>query len=291
MNPGGESQFRCDAGGMLFLGTLGMNSSQLYSFAASVHFAEISALQANERLLELVLQLQRLESRISRALSIKRRGGSGRTVQLIQRERERIGHQLHTGVGQLLASISMQSEVLRRQAPELRGAGQEALDVIEKIAREAHEEVRGISKHLYAPEWQRLSLDAALQQLWQTSGIPQRFIASTKILPLPSEPDPAVKTLLYRAAQEGISNLIRHANARHVHLELRSAAGWVELMVKDDGVGFDVARLLGGPADVAAGIGLRALREEAALLGGRLIIRSGPQGTTLKLSLPSHDGA
>jgi signal transduction histidine kinase len=275
---------------MLLSRSLGSYSSHFFAFALTAESVVISVLKLDEHLLEILLQLHRVESRISQALSICRRGDSGRILQLIQRERERMGHQLHTGLGQLLATISIQSEIIRKQAPEVGAAGQEALARIETIARQAHEEVRSISRQLYGPEWQRLSLDEALRQLWQNSGVPQRFAASTKILPLPFEPQPAVKTLLYRAAQEGISNLTRHAKAIHVHLELSSAEGWVELMIKDDGLGFDVARLLQGPVDVSSGIGLRALREEAALLGGRFIIRSGPRGTTLQLFVPLQKG-
>jgi signal transduction histidine kinase len=58
------------------------------------------------------------------------------------------------------------------------------------------------------------------------------------------------------------------------------------LTMEDNGIGFDVARLLAAPASVASGIGLRSIREQAASLGGRLEITSGPGGTKLELSAP-----
>jgi two-component system NarL family sensor kinase len=58
------------------------------------------------------------------------------------------------------------------------------------------------------------------------------------------------------------------------------------LTIQDNGVGFDVDRLLGAPANVTSGIGLRSIREQAAGLGGKLEIVSGPDGTRLELSVP-----
>jgi two-component system NarL family sensor kinase len=146
--------------------------------------------------------------------------------------------------------------------------------------------VRSVSARLHPPEWQRLTLADALQQLWDLSGIPERFAASLRIQPLPREPDLEVKVLIYRAAQEALSNLARHARATRVDAALEIRGDSAILTVQDDGVGFDVAGLLRGPASVASGIGLRSIREQAAALGGNLEIQSGPSGTRLVVSVP-----
>ena len=59
---------------------------------------------------------------------------------------------------------------------------------------------------LHPPEWQRLTLESALQQLWDISGIPEKYQVSLHIQPLPREPELEVKVLMYRAAQEALSN-------------------------------------------------------------------------------------
>jgi signal transduction histidine kinase len=103
---------------------------------------------------------------------------------------------------------------------------------------------------------------------------------------LPHEPELEVKVLIYRAAQEALSNMARHARATRVDAALETRDNRVFLSIRDDGLGFDVAGLLRGPASLASGIGLRSIREQAAALGGKLEIESSPAGTTLIVSVP-----
>ena len=112
------------------------------------------------------------------------------------------------------------------------------------------------------------------------------FQASLRIQPLPHEPDLELKALIYRAAQEALSNAVRHARATRVDAALEMRDNCAILTIRDNGVGFDVAGLLRGPASVTSGIGLRSIREQAAALGGKLEIESGPDGTTLLVSVP-----
>ena len=95
----------------------------------------------------------------------------------------------------------------------------------------------------------------------------------------------AVETACFRIAQEAITNIERHARASRVEIALRRAGDELELEIRDDGTGFD--------ADAAwsrargASIGLFAMRERAALAGGRLDILSQPgRGTTVRLRFP-----
>ena len=120
-----------------------------------------------------------------------------------------------------------------------------------------------------------------MQQLWENSGIPERFESSVRIQPLAREPEQEIKVLFYRAAQEALTNLARHAQASRVDLVLEPRGDRVVLTIQDNGVGFDVAKLWKKPAAVASGIGLRSIREQAASLGGKLEIASGPSGTRL----------
>jgi signal transduction histidine kinase len=95
-----------------------------------------------------------------------------------------------------------------------------------------------------------------------------------------------LKIVTYRAAQEAFSNLTQHAQATRVEASLETRGGSLVLTVRDNGAGFDAARLLAAPASLASGIGLRSIREQAAGLGARIDIRSGPAGTTLEFSAP-----
>jgi len=237
-------------------------------------------------LLRHCLRLQLAERDLSSFARDRRRGIGRGAVRQIDLERQRLGRELHTGVGQLLAAIRLQLEIVAAHLLDPPGLVQQALDRISTLANEALEQVRSVSARLHPPEWQRLTLADALQQLWDISGIPQRFEASLRIQPLPHEPDLEVKVLLYRAAQEALSNVIRHARAIRLEASLETRDDCAILTIRDDGVGFDVAGLLRGPASLASGIGLRSIREQTAALGGRLQIQSGPAGTRLVVSVP-----
>jgi signal transduction histidine kinase len=232
------------------------------------------------------LRLQLAERDLSSFVRDRRRGIGRAAVRQIDLERQRLGRELHTGVGQMLAAIRLQLEIAAAHLLDPPALPQQVLDRISTLANDALEQVRSISARLHPPEWQRLTLAGALQQLWNISGIPQRFEASLRIQPLPHEPDLEVKVLLYRAAQEALSNVARHARATRVEAALETRDDCAILTIRDDGVGFEVAGLLRGPASAASGVGLRSIREQAAALGGRSEIQSNRVGTTLVVSVP-----
>jgi signal transduction histidine kinase len=88
-----------------------------------------------------------------------------------------------------------------------------------------------------------------------------------------------VETTLYRVACEALTNVVRHARARTCRLALECKPGYVVLRVEDDGDGLGAA--------AAPGVGLRSMRERAAELGGRLIVRSSDEGgAVVELRLP-----
>ena len=213
-------------------------------------------------------------------------GTGGGAIRQIELERQRLGREMHTGLGQLLAAIRLQLEVIASQLPHPPELVAKALERIGTLAADALEQVRSISHRLHPPEWQRLTLEAAILQLWEYSGIPERLEASQRIEALPREPEQEIKVLIYRGAQEALANLTRHAHATKVDMALEARGDRIVLTMEDNGIGFDVAKLLAAPASVASGIGLRSIREQAAALGGRLEITSGPGGTKLVLSAP-----
>ena len=243
-------------------------------------------LRLESSLLRHCLRLQSAERDLSTFARQRRRGSGRGAVRQIELERQRLGRELHTGLGQMLAAIRLQLEIVAALLPGPPPLVQQALSRISTLANEALEHVRSVSGRLHPPEWQRLTLETALEQLWDLSGIPHRLEASLRLQPLPHEPDLEVKVLMYRAAQEALSNIARHSRATRVDAVLETRDDCLILTIRDDGVGFDVAGLLRGPASVVSGIGLRSIREQAAALGGRLEIQSGPTGTTLLVSVP-----
>lgn len=240
------------------------------------------------RFLRHCFSLSRAERQLA-LRSLHRERGS-RAVLHVERERQRLGRDLHTGVGQMLAAIRLQAELLADLLPGSPEPAQNAVERIAGLAANALDQVRSISHRLHPPEWRRLSLDAAIRQLWELSGIPNKFTASLRADLLPHDPAPETAALIYRAAQEAFSNAMQHARARRIEAALQSAGGFITLVVQDDGVGFDVPALMARPASLSSGIGLRSIRELAAGLGGSLVIESGPGGTRLEVSAPLAPG-
>jgi signal transduction histidine kinase len=230
-------------------------------------------------------QLLAAEHRLALRTHQKRSRGGRVAVQQMELERRRLGRELHTGVGQMLAAIRLQVDLVSSQLPEPSAQVHQALERIGELANDTLEQLRAISRRLHPPEWQKLALDDAIRQLWEISGIPRRFEADLQLSVLPREPDLEVKVLLYRTMQEALANLLRHSNATRVTASLGVAGDRITLAILDNGVGFDVERLLRGPADIAGGIGLRSVREQAEALGGEMSIESGSSGTKLVVSV------
>ena len=243
-------------------------------------------LDVQSRLVEHYFHLQSAERKLSGWMRAVRRGAGINAVRQIEKERERLGRELHTGVGQMLVAIRLQLEVVGAYMPNPPGAVREALERIAGLASEAGQQVRALSHRLHPPEWQRLTLEAALRRLWESSGVPQRFEASLEIESLAREPEQEAKVLVYRAAQEALANLVMHAKASRVVMALGTRDGRVFLRVEDNGVGFAVAQVLGAPGDAMPGIGLRSIREQVSALGGALNIESSTEGTRLELTVP-----
>jgi signal transduction histidine kinase len=207
-------------------------------------------------------------------------------IRQIELERQRLGRELHTNVGQLLAAIRLHLELLVTQLPAPPPAVLQGLDRIAKLSADALDQVRTIARRLHPPEWQRLRIEDAIRQVWQVSGIPERFTSRLNIQELPEQPSVNVKVVLYRALQELLSNVIRHSRASQVDAVLAREGGNAVLRVEDDGSGFDVQELVYGPVDLARGIGLRSIREQTVSLGGGFRIESSPGGTLVEVSLP-----
>lgn len=198
-------------------------------------------------------------------------------------ERQRLSRQLHDEVGQMLAAICM-----RLHAAE-DGGGQEtraALDECLSIAEQAIHQVRELSQDLCPPLLDDFGLQPALvgyvEQLAERAGLSVSLVTSSSLGPLPNE----LQMACFRVVQEALGNVIRHASARQVRVELRRDAEAVELTIRDDGVGFD-PQAVERSAKRSTQFGMTAMRQRAELLGGSCCIASAPgQGTTLQVRWP-----
>ena len=209
---------------------------------------------------------------------------------LIEDERKRIAREVHDELGQLLTALRMDLSMLRGQLSPDSPALRQATQMRETMGSMA-DVVRHVASNL-RPAALDLGLVAAIE--WLAEDFSLRWETHVE-LQLPREQEPSlaesVALALFRAVQESLTNIAKHARASHVAIALAETSGSLCLSVTDDGCGFD-------PAAVAArrrgGLGLLGMRERMHAIGATLDIRSGDAGTTVEIRYamnnpPSHD--
>lgn len=209
---------------------------------------------------------------------------SSRMMKIQENERRTIARELHDEIGQALTAvkISLQSLPLESDSAGRARRIEEALRIVDH----ALEQVRSLSLDLHPSQLDDLGLIAALR--WyldrqsRIAGFEVRFGAD----PLPGRLHPEIATACFRIVQEALTNVLRHAGARRVSVELRRRGAELELAVEDDGKGFDVAAARRRAAH-GASLGLASMEERVALAGGRLELASAPgEGTRVRVRLP-----
>jgi two-component system sensor histidine kinase UhpB len=206
---------------------------------------------------------------------------SGRRALLVQEhERRRIARELHDEVGQTLTGVMLQVEGLAAAIPKpLR----EQLDELRETARAGTEEVRRIASRLRPEALEDLGLQSALSALATSFGEQARVRVDRRLdpaLPLSEEEE----LVVYRVAQEALTNVARHANASEVQLWLERTEEHVVLTVSDDGRGLSSDAM-------PSSHGITGMRERAMLIEAQLTITAPPSGgTKVQLSIPLDPG-
>lgn len=194
-------------------------------------------------------------------------------------ERHRIAQELHDEVGQHLTVVLLGLKQLEQQLPEEQRA---EVAMLRESTRDGLDDVRRVARRLRPGVLEDLGLTSALSALTNDFGthhdVSVRRVVSPGLPPLSAD----AELVVYRVAQEALTNAARHAAAAHVRLSLERVGDRVVLEVGDDGRGFDTRR---------GGEGLRGMAERSRLVGGTLTIDSAPgQGTTVRLSVPVAEG-
>ena len=209
-------------------------------------------------------------------LERERRQSSRRVLAAQEAERIGIARDLHDEVGQLLTGALLQLNSIAERAP----ADRQELDEARQAVRRALDEVRRISSELRPEMLEHLGLVSALTELSTTfarvSGVDVERQFDRSLPKLAPETELAV----YRIAQESLTNVARHAQAKQVTITLERGHDSVVLRVIDDGRGFS-----GAPEEHG---GLRSMRERALLVEGALAIKDGARGgVEVRLEVPT----
>ncbi len=199
-------------------------------------------------------------------------------LQAQERERHRIARELHDAVGQTLTAVLLQ---LKRVADRVPGDLREEVALAQEATRSGLDEIRRIARRLRPGVLEELGLPSALRSLaaeFTHHGLSVEHHVPGDLPPLA----PEAELVLYRVAQEGLTNTARHAAADHAALSLRPLADGVELLVRDNGTGLGTA---------AEGAGIRGMRERALLIGAEIHFEPAPGGgTDVRLRVPAPPG-
>ncbi|HFE65401.1 MAG TPA: PAS domain-containing sensor histidine kinase [Caldithrix sp.] len=198
-----------------------------------------------------------------------------------ERERHRIATQLHDRIGQGLAGIKMQLEIVAYNSGSEYGSDQlrHILNQLAALIRET----RTLTFEVSPPVLYELGLKAALEWLCEKFEEKHSIEIRYRLQNLPREPETELNVFIFSAARELLLNVIKHAKAHKVRVTLEQEGDRIFLKIKDDGQGLKIPE----PHSAPEGFGLFSIRERLNYLGGKFSIRSAPgQGTDIALSIP-----
>jgi signal transduction histidine kinase len=202
-------------------------------------------------------------------------------------ERRRISSELHDRVSQNLAACRIRIGQIRNQIedPDVR----ESLNELGRAADQLIAETRSLTRELCSPTLHELGLVAALEtlgpQILEPAGISCRIQQNgpSSVVPLP------VRVELYKSVRELLINVVKHAKAKRVRIQVKSAERFMTVAVQDDGVGFELDEVR-RRSEATSGFGLFSIRERIQSIGGRLsVISSIGRGARVELRVPLID--
>jgi two-component system, NarL family, sensor histidine kinase UhpB len=209
-------------------------------------------------------------------LEAERRDSTRGAIAAQEAERLRVARELHDEVGQTLTAVLLQlARVLKRAPDDLKG---ELADV-QEVVRASLDDVRRISIELRPEALDDFGLASALVALTDRLRERTGLQLTRQIEPWLPDLDREAELVVYRVAQEALTNIVRHAETDHAELSLKHHEDRLTLIVRDHGIGIN--------AVLVNGTGMQGMRERAALVWGKLAVHSPMDGgTEVRLDLP-----
>lgn len=188
-------------------------------------------------------------------------------------ERARLAQELHDGIAPLLTTLK-----LKVGAIEMQPADKEEL---KSMIDETISEIRRISNNLMPSVLRDFGVGEALRNLMLTvqAATPGLSVRYQSDIPRPERIPREIQLALYRIAQEGVNNALKHARATEIRMSVTQFENYVSLFLMDDGAGFD-------PKQPYSGNGLRNMQVRAEVFRGIFQINSGEEGTAIEIEIP-----
>jgi two-component system sensor histidine kinase UhpB len=244
----------------------------------AINPSEPATLKAPEEPVEEVERLAHAFAKLLERIEAERRRAGRLQLRAQEEERKRVARDLHDEVNQALTAILLRLEALAQIAPprlraelaETKGLANQAMGELLQLARQLRP--TALDDHGFVP-----AIEEQLRRFKAQHGIDTRLSTTGDLEDLGSDQ----QLVLYRVTQEALNNVIRHARANSVSVDITRIDGSVALEVADDGAGFVVG-------DEDRGLGLDGMAERARLVGGDFEIMAEPgRGTKLRLRVPA----
>jgi len=216
---------------------------------------------------------------------------SSRLLKLQDEERRRVARELHDGVGQQLAAMSMNAVMIDMEKSKLSPDMAQCVDEISRLIEQASADVRTMSYLFHPPMLDEVGLQSALK--WYVEGFAERSKIATELeLPTDRERFPQDYELcLFRITQECLANIHRHSGSSTARVRLLHSPGEIKLEVSDEGKGLDRETQRKISSGESVGVGFRGMRERLRPLGGNMEVRSNGKGLTVIATLPFAESA
>jgi PAS domain S-box-containing protein len=236
---------------------------------------------------ELEVRVQERTAELARTSELLR-DLSSKLLSTQEAERKRIAGEIHDTLGAGLAAIKFKVEYFQQQMSEVSGAATESLDILIPLIQENIDVCRRIQQDLRPSMLDDLGLLPTLSwfcRRYQTifTGIKVELGQTVQEKDIPD----SLKTVIFRVMQEAMNNIAKHSKADLVHLSLGKRDGRIELVLEDNGQGFDMKKVLDSES-TKRGLGLTSMRERTELSGGSFSVESAEgKGTVIRAIWPS----
>lgn len=223
-----------------------------------------------------VTDLKALENQLTEEKLQRQKEISETVIRVQEKERTRIGHELHDNVNQILSTVKLFVDMLKPVSKEEKVIKEKSVEYL----LTAIEEIRKLSKELVVPQLKDIGLVDSINELIEDI----QFIGGVKIKFTHDHENDLMshgkKITIFRIIQEQMKNILKYSKARQVDIFLQCKDDIAELIIKDDGIGFD-------PKQTRSGIGLSNIHDRVRFYDGTVDIESAPgKGCSLKVTIP-----
>jgi len=277
-------------------------NGQLVQLNRSLHQRSVDLIAANRQLQQEIRQRKKVEASLrksehhyselleqSRRMQEQLRLLSRQLLSAQEEERKMISRELHDEIAQTLTGINIRLASLKAESTLNTKGLQRKISSTQRLVEKSVDIVHRFARELRPTALDDLGLIPALHSFMKNLTRRTGIRASLTTFAAVERLDTAKRTVLFRVAQEALTNVARHAQASRVEVSIRKWPGCVCMKIKDDGKSFNVERAL--RANRGKRLGLLGMRERLEMVGGKFVVESSPgKGTTIQAQIPLGKG-